>query len=241
MRLLGNTSSLSTFRWDLIYLLAQLVSDDRPGVSDLAAPIQKRLAEIAARRASQEEAENGAITAGALLVKKDRRRDGILLEAGGVSRATFKEVYATLFGKYSPSETARLGVDAESAEVKRILGEMGKLPDKHPIRLAYEGDLAAAEAAVEKAVKLDSDAETTLALERSETLRFKMALDEDRLATHGQLVVLLKSKQEADAFFRPTKSAPGEEESKAAPATNGAGAPVVPPPVPATPPSGGVV
>jgi hypothetical protein len=100
---------------------------------------------------------------------------------------------------------------------------------------------AAAEAAVGKAVKLDSDAETTLALERSETLRFKMALDEDRLATHGQLVVLLKSTAEADAFFRPTKSAPGKEESKADPATNGGGAPVVPPPAPATPPNEGVV
>ncbi len=239
MRLLGNTSSLPTFRWDLIYLLAQLLSDDRPGVNDLAALIQKRLDELAIRRAKQEAAEDWAITAGALVVKKDRRRDGVLVEAGGVTRASYKQVYETLFPKYSPSETARLGVDAESAEVKRILGEIGKLPDKHPIRLAYEEELSKAETAVAKAVHVDGDATTALALERSETLRFKMALDEDRLTTHGQLVVLLKSKAEADAFFRPTKSAPGEEESKADAPTNGAGAPVVPP-APATPPSGGV-
>lgn len=240
MRLLGNNSSLSTFRWDLIYLLAQLLSDDRPGVSDLAAPIQKRLDELATRRTKQEAAEDWAITAGALVVKRDRRRDGVLVEAGGVARAAHKQVYATLFPRYNPSQTARLGVEAESAEVTRILSEMGKLPDQHPIRVAYEDELSKAETAVAKAVHVDGDATTALALERSETLRFKMALDEDRLTTHGQLVVLLKSKAEADAFFRPTRSAPGEEEeSTADPATNGAGAPAAPP-APATPPSAGV-
>jgi hypothetical protein len=157
MRLLGNNSSLSTFRWDLIYLLAQLLSDDRPGVSDLAAPIQKRLDELATRRTKQEAAEDWAITAGALVVKTDRRRDGVLVEAGGVARAAHKQVYATLFPRHNPSQTARLGVEAESAEVTRILSEMGKLPDQHPIRVAYEAELSKAETAVAKAVHVDGD------------------------------------------------------------------------------------
>ena len=48
MRLLGTKTTLAAFRWDLIYLSAQLVSDERPGVSELSPPVQALLAQVAA-------------------------------------------------------------------------------------------------------------------------------------------------------------------------------------------------
>ncbi len=132
MRLLGTKTPLAAFRWDLIYLSAQLVSDERPGVSDLAPPVQARLAQVDAERAAYEQAEDAVIVAGALVDKKDIRRDKILVAAGGVARATEAEVYKTLFPRLNPSLTARLGVAAESTEIDRILGEFAKLPPTAP-------------------------------------------------------------------------------------------------------------
>ena len=214
MRLLGHKTNLATFRWDLIYLIAQLGSDDRPGVADLAPPVQAVLAQIDAERAAYEQAEDAVVVAGALLDKKDLRRDKALIAAGGIARATDEKVYKTLFPKLNPSLTARLGLDAESVEISRILGEMAKLPADSLLRTAYEQELTAAEAMVKTAGAQSDQATTAFALQRSQIDRFKLTIDQQRLATHGSLLVLLKSKAEADAFYRPTSTPPGEPAAK---------------------------
>jgi hypothetical protein len=106
--------------------------------------------------------------------------------------------------------TARLGVDAESTEIDRILGELAKLPADSALRLSYEKPLTEAEALLKTASKQSNQATTSFALQRSQLERFKLELDQQRLVTHGSLLVLLKSKAEADAFFRPTSTPPGE-------------------------------
>jgi hypothetical protein len=214
MRLLGSKTALATFRWDLIYLLAQLVSDDRPGVADLAPPVQAMLTHVDSERAAYEQAEDAVVVAGALLDKKDRRRDNLLIAAGGVARATDAGVYKRLFPKLNPSLTARLGIDAESAEIARILGEFSRLPPDSLLVLTYEQDLTATEALVKTASTQSDEAVTAFALQRSQLDRFKLDIDRQRLATHGSLLVLLKSKAEADAFFRPVSTAPGEPPAK---------------------------
>ena len=211
MRMLGTKTSLSTFRWDLVYLSAQLTADQRPGVAALAGPVQTLLTKLKTERDALEQAEDAVIVASALLNKKDQHRDGVLVEAGGVARASDKAVYTTLFPKLNPSGTARLGVDAESAEVSRILGELAKLPVDHLLRTAYEPELIAAEAAVKAADAQSDEAVTALALQRSQLDRFKLEVDQARLSTHGQLVTLLKDKAEADAFYRPVSSMPADE------------------------------
>lgn len=215
MRMLGNRTSLSSFRWDLIYLLANLSADDRPGVKALAAPVQAQLAKAGERREELEEAEDALVVASALLHKKDKRRDSVLIEAGGIARTLDKNVYKQLFPKRNPSATARLGVKAESAEVRRILGEIAKLPAEHLVRAEYEQELTDAEAEVAAAGAQSDEAVTELALRRSSLARFKVETDELRLVTHGQLVLLLKDKDEADSFYRPVTSAPAGEGEKA--------------------------
>jgi hypothetical protein len=214
MRLLGTKTPLAAFRWDLIYLIAQLVSDDRPGVADLAPPVQAHLAQIDAERGAYEQAEDAVVVTGALLDKKDRRRDKALIEAGGVARATDADVYKTLFPKLNPSLTARLGIEAESTEIARILGELAKLPPDSLLRLTYEQELTESEALVKIAGAQSNQAITAFALQRSQIDRFKLTIDQQRLATHGSLLTLLKSKAEADAFYRPTGTAPGEPATK---------------------------
>lgn len=217
MRTLGFKATLATFRWDLVYLGAQLVADKRPGVAELAVPIQAGIAELAEERAQLEAAEDQVIVGAALLNKADKDRDDVLLKAGGVARATDKQVYAMLFPKKSPSATARLPIDEESLEIARILAEMAKLPIEHPIRATYEQELTEAEAGVKAITPQTDAAATSLALRRSSRDRLKVKLDQLRLATYAKLVVLLKEKAEAEAFFRPTASAPGAVEQEEAP------------------------
>jgi len=215
--MLGYRTSVSAFRWDLVYLLAQLTTDTRPGVAALGAPIQALLVTLKAERGAFEDAEDATVVATALLQKKDRHRDAVLTEAGGVARASDKVVYGILFPQLSPSATARLGIAEESAQIARILGELAKLPDDHPLRTEYQSELVAAEAAVKAAGDQSGEAATALALQRSQLDRFKLECDQGRLTAHGQLVTLLKSKAEADTFFRPNTTSPaeeGKEESK---------------------------
>lgn len=214
MRMLGHTATLAAFRWDLVYLLAQLLSDERKGVPELAPAVQDFLQQIADQRAAFEQAEDEEIVAAALLNKKDKRRDAVIIEAGGIARASDKDVYKILFPRLNPSLTARLGIDEESAEVRRILGEVGKLAIDHPIRVAYEQELADVEKAVRDAAAQSEQAVTALALQRSQLDRFKLTVDQMRLTTHGSLVVVLKNKAEADAFYRPTSNAPGDAAGK---------------------------
>jgi hypothetical protein len=232
MRLLGYKTSLAAFRWDLIYLIAQLVSDERPGVGDLAPPLQQLLIRINDERTTYEQAQDAVVVAGALLDKKDLRRDQLLVEAGGVARATDLDVYKTLFPKLNPSLTARLGIEAESAHIDRILGELGKLPADNTLRVTYEQELAEVEALVKNASTTSDQAATAFALQRSQIDRFKLQIDQQRLTTHGSLLILLKSKAAADAFYRPTSNPPGE------PATKNAEAPAAPPASPAGPTPG---
>src|SRR5690348_10320351 len=106
MRMLGFKSPVQMFRWDLVYLAAQLLSDDRAEVKALAAPVQTMLLSLNEERAALEKAEDDLVFAIALLRKRDRDRDAVLVEAGGVARARDKEVYAILFGDRNPTETA---------------------------------------------------------------------------------------------------------------------------------------
>ncbi|MFO0587285.1 MAG: hypothetical protein U0441_07095 [Polyangiaceae bacterium] len=231
MRVFGGKASIETFRWDFVYLAAQTLSDKRQDVLALAPSIQAKLGEIKTERDALEAAEDQEIFATALLNKRDRARDEVLVVAGGVTRNQDKALYQTLFGKLSPSETAKLGLDAESKEVARILGEIGKLPANHPIRVTYEADITSSEAEL-KTAKTGSDAaDTALALQRSQMFRFKLDLDKFRVELHGKLLALLKDKEEANSFFRPTKLSPEETADKASDTANpnAPKQPVVPP------------
>ena len=208
MRMLGDKTSLQSFRWDLVYLIAQLLADKRPGVSALAAALQAAVNKLATERAAFEQVEDQSIVATALLNKSDKRRDDLLVATGGMARSSDRAVYETLFGKLSPSATGKLGLAAESMEISRIVGELAKLPADHPVRITYEAALNDAEVALKAASSQSDSAETALALQRSQIGRLKVELDQRRLETHGQLVALLKDKAEADSFFRATTAAP---------------------------------
>lgn len=198
MRMLGHKASLQTFRWDLVDLAAQLVSDKRAGVSALAAPIQGLLTQLGTERGALEQAEDAVIVASAILAKSDRHRDEVLIEAGGVARASNKDVYQTLFPNRNPSATARLPITEESAEIKRILGEMGKLAADHALRTAYEAELTGAEAAVKAASEQSDEALTALALQRSQLDRFKLELDKARLEHARRFREMHVSEREAE-------------------------------------------
>lgn len=234
MRVLGARTSLAVFRWDLIYLAAELAADDRPDVAALAAPVQGAIGQIAVHRASLEAAEDEVIVALAKLHKRDRRRDLLLIALGGVARVVDKAAYASMFGKRSPTETAKLGIDAESAEVKRILGELSALDPAHQIRTAYELPLSTAEQGLLDAKKISDSAVTALALARSGVERFKLSLDQLRLTKHGELLALLKDRGEVEGFFRPVNVTPDNEAEKEATAKpsapTGGAAPVSPSP-----------
>ncbi|MFT3770930.1 MAG: hypothetical protein QM820_36385 [Minicystis sp.] len=217
MRVLGPRTSLAVFRLDLVYLGGELAADDRPAIQALAGPVQAAVVDLRARRTMLEGAEDAAVLALAHLHKRDRTRDVLLVTLGGVARATDKAAYASLFPKLGPSETAKLGVDAESTEVARILGSLAALEPAHPLRVAYEAPLMLAEAAVKPAKAGAEDAGVQLALLRAEVGRFKLSLDQLRVATHGQILAVVKDKTEADSFFRPASITPAEDEPAQAP------------------------
>ena len=211
MRVLGSSATFAMFRWDLVYLGGELLADERAEVQALAPPVQAALVELRARREGFEQTEDEEVLATARLHRRDRRRDALLVIIGGTARATDKELNGTLFGKRPPTDIAKLGYDAETREIDRITGELSKLDAQHPIRAAYLTLLTADQAEFVKA-KADSDtAALAMALARSEMDRFKLRLDQLRLATHGQLVTLLKDKVEADTFYRPASVTPGEQ------------------------------
>jgi hypothetical protein len=64
---------------------------------------------------------------------------------------------------------------------------MSKLPADAPIRTSYEAELQAAENGLKAAGAQTDQALTTLALQRSQLDRFKLKMDQARLATFGQL------------------------------------------------------
>ncbi|APR77179.1 Hypothetical protein A7982_02526 [Minicystis rosea] len=210
---------------DLVYLGGELAADDRPAIQALAAPIEAAVVDLRARRASLEAAEDAAVLALARLHKRDHARDVLVVALGGVARATDKEAYGALFPKLGPSETSKLGIEAESLEITRILRTLGALDAEHPLRAAYEQPLAQAQVAIAP-VKSGSDAANLeLTLARAEIGRFKLALDQLRVATHGQILAIVKDKGEASSFFRPATITAAED---AAPETPSAAAPKSP-------------
>jgi hypothetical protein len=221
MKLLGTRTSLSTFKWDFVYLLAQLTTDERPGIAAVAAPVQLAMDELEVRRLAFQQAQSAAIVTGALVDKRDQGRDRLILKMGGVARATDRPLYQQLFPKRSPSKIARLGIDAQSVEMLRILGELKKLAAAHPFRVTYEPQLQAAQLSLANAKTQDNDAELALTLERSNVLQYKIAADKLRLETHGKLVALLVDRAEADAFFQP--NGPSVEKSNAPPVEESSG------------------
>lgn len=212
MRVLGPDAVLSVFRWDLIYLAGELAADERPEVQALAPPIQAALVDLRAHRGDLEAKEDSEVLALAVLHRRDRTRDGILVKLGGVARATDKAVNATLFAKLPPTGVAKLGYDAETAEIDRIAGELANVDAAHPLRVAYLPLLSDAQAQFVKAKQSSDASALALTLARTEMERLKLSLDQLRLATHGQLLVLLKDKVEADSFFRPVSLVPGAQQ-----------------------------
>lgn len=230
MRVFGGKASLQTFRWDLVYLAAQTLADKRPDVLALAPLVQAKLAEIKTERDALEQAEDQEIIATALVDKRDRTRDGLVIATGGTARTQDKALYQTLFNKLSPSKTAKLGIDAESKEIARIAGELAKLPADNSIRVTYAAALSAAETELQAAKEQSDTAETALALQRSQAFRFKLDLDKFRVELHGKLVSILKDKDEANSFFRPTKLSPESDADESQDPADPPKPPVVPPP-----------
>lgn len=214
MRMLGSRTSLASFRWDLVYLLARLSADGRSEVKALATRAQAMRSELAAQRALHEQAEDDVVLASALVDEKDERRDVVVKELGGVARTTDKGTYGILFPKLNPSHTARLPIDEESDQIARILGELEKLDAANPLRTAYLADLTDAEAALKTASQQSDKAVTALALQRSQTDRLKLSMDKGRLEIHGKLEAIVRDKAVADSFFRPTVSSPDEAAKK---------------------------
>jgi len=210
MKIMGVASKSAAFQWELLYLFSQLSTDQRPVVAALAPPVESAMNTLDARIAAHEHARAAVVIATALLHKRDMARDGLILELGGVARATGRETYKQLFPKYSPSRTAKLAMDEETEEVQRILGEIATFAATHPLRVQYEAKLVAAQADVNAAKAQWAAAEVALKLERSQMQRCKVDLDKLRLETHGKLLALLADKSEADSFYRPTTRAPEE-------------------------------
>jgi hypothetical protein len=221
MRLLGIDGSLGMFKWDFVYLLAQLTTDERPGIPALAGPIESAMNDVEVRRGALEQAQSTAVMTTALVAKRDKGRDRLIIKMGGVARATDRDVYERLFPKLSPSQTTKLGTDAETTEVTRILAELKGLEATHPVRTAYESSLTDAQAAVALAKSQADAAEIALTLERSHVTRSKQEWDKLRLETHGKLVALLGDKTEAEAFFRPAVSSPEEKNEAPVETANG--------------------
>lgn len=210
MRVLGLGATLSVFRWDLIYLAGELAAAERLEVQALAPAVREALSDLRVRRDGFEEKEDEEVLAQGVLHRRDRRRDGLLVVLGGTTRVGDKVLNKTLFGKLAPSDIARLGYDAETLEINRILGELQNLEPLHPVRAAYLGKLGDTQAQF-VAAKASSDAVSlAMTLARSEMERFKLSLDQLRVATHGQLLAILRDKAEAASYFRPAALVPGD-------------------------------
>ncbi|AKF11432.1 hypothetical protein [Sandaracinus amylolyticus] len=219
MRMLGSSSSLATFRYDLVFLHASLLADDRPAVNALAPRVAAKLAELRAERDAFELAEDAAVVLRARKARRDAVLDKQVIGFGGHVRAIDPTLYAVFFKSLSPSRVAKLGLDDELEQVRRIVGELARLPADHAERAAYETSLRGALDALVTAKAASNEADTALALARSRVEQFKLELDRTRVELHGQLVTLSRSKGEADDFFRPTATAPANDDNEGDPVT----------------------
>lgn len=238
MKLLGTSATVATIRYDLVYLHASLLSDDDPAVQALAVPIDQRVTALRDERDVYERAEDAVVVLAARRSKRDTALDTCVVTFGGVARAMNKGLYRTFFPTLSPSQTARQKLSREVSEVKRILGELARLPATHALRVSYEAQMRALVEALEAAMRQSEEVDVALALARSRLDQFKLRVDELRVETHGRLLVILKDKDAADVYFRPTTRSPedAEAEEVAAPATpDSPAAPVARPAAPVAP------
>jgi hypothetical protein len=153
-----------------------------------------------------------------MLAKRERKDETIgrrVVELGGVARSVDKNLYARLFPAQAPSDIAKLGLDKQVLEHDRLIGELALALADHPVRVAYEAALISDLNELRDAMKASNNADVSLKLARSRLRAFKMKMDTVRVETHGKLQALLGSRKEADTFFRPVWSAPGEKEEEA--------------------------
>lgn len=214
MRLLGPKSTLSAFRWDLVYLYGGLnAADNAPAVKALAPTVLGFIAKLKAERSDFEDTENAWMVALALRTRRDTQVDATTVELGGVARATDKAAYAILFPTLNPSQVTKLALADQLKENHRIQKELDALPVDHALRKQYGADLLAEIAALETADAAVDGADVALALARSKVRQLKLQLDKDRLGIHAQLLGILGDKKAADSFFRPASTEPGEKEA----------------------------
>jgi hypothetical protein len=215
MRLIGPKGAVASFRWDIIYLVASLLADDRAAVKALAIPVEAILEEIRQERDTFEKAEDHVVVTAA---KRDRKDEAIgrrVVALGGVARSMDKNLYARLFPSQTPSDIAKLGLEKQVLEHDRLIGELALEPADHPVRVAYEASLISDLNDLRESIKASDNADVALKLARSRLRMFKMKMDTLRVETHGKLQALLGSRKEADTFFRPVWNAPGEKEEEA--------------------------
>lgn len=214
MRLLGPKSTLSAFRWDLVFLYGGTnAAENAPAIKALAPTVLGFITKLKAERSDLEETENAWMVALALRTRRDNQVDATTVELGGIARVTDKETYAILFPRLNPSQITKLALDEQLQENRRIQKELEALPADHELRLEYGAEFLAEIEALEKADKAVDEADIALALARSKVRQLKLQLDKDRLGIHALLVGILGNKKAADSFFRPASTEPGNKEA----------------------------
>lgn len=212
MRLLGNKSSLSVFRKDLLHLEASLEADDNADVVALGPEVASCLDELYQERDAFETVENTVVIARAVRKKRDKGVDVTLVDLGSRSRVKNKKLNERLFPSLSPSDTGSLPLDKQMVENERILLELKGLEAGHPIRVEYETVLENGIEKVKGAIAGANDAEVNLKMGRAKLRTFKTKADRLRLDVHAKLVLITGDKKVADSYFRPA-SEPDEGES----------------------------
>jgi hypothetical protein len=214
MRLLGPKSTLSTFRWDLVYLYGGInAAENAPAIKALAPTVLGFITKLKTERSDLEDTENAWMVALALRTRRDNQVDTTTVELGGVARATDKETYAVLFPTFNPSQITKLSLAEQLQENHRIQKELEALPTDHDLRQEYGAELLEEIEALENADKAVDQADVALALARSKVRQLKLQLDKDRLGIHAQLVGILGDKKAADTYFRPAATEPGTKDA----------------------------
>ena len=207
MRMLGD-ASIQSYRWDLIYLQAGLLSDEKPEIQALAPGVGIIVDEIRAERELYERAEEAEIVASAVRGQRDFKLDRMIITFGGIARVIAGSIYKRFFGRLSPSRVAKLALDDEVLECKRILGEFEATPADEPLRVAHEASIREGLAQLELAMTAEDNADVALTVARSRLRTFKERVDAQRLALYAEILRLVGDKDDADSFFRPTTAAP---------------------------------
>lgn len=213
MRILGPNAPLDVFRLDIVYLIAGLLAEEnRPKVQALAPPLTTILTELRNERASLEQAEEILVTHQALLGARDDRTDDRTVELGGIARTRHKDIYQLLFPDLSPSKIGEIAIAKQLKENERVLGILQSLDPSHPLRLDYESDLSTDIAKLKDAVASVNQADTALQLAQVRIRQLKANIDTLRVQTHGELLNIFGNKDDAERFFRKSRSVPSKEQ-----------------------------